>query len=81
MKARWTYNLSEQHKEDLRLAFAASSLVRERLTVILQRAIEDSLSRMRNAVKEDKALLTESYIEELAKQTAYEEIIELLTGE
>jgi hypothetical protein len=33
---------------------------------------------MKDAVKQDKALLTELYIEELAKQSAYEEIIELL---
>jgi hypothetical protein len=78
MRERWLYGVREEDKENLRQCFAMSSVVRERLTKMLENSIDKSLRAMKDAVKTDRALLTELYIEELAKQAVYEEIIDLL---
>ena len=78
MREKWLYGVREEDKENLRQCFAMSSVVRERLTKILENSIDKSLRSMKDAVKTDRALLTELYIEELAKQAVYEEIIDLL---
>ena len=78
MREKWLYGVREEDKENLRQCFAMSSVVRERLTKILENSIDKSLRSMKEAVRADKILLTELYIEELAKQAVYEEIIDLL---
>ena len=78
MREKWLYGVREEDKENLRQCFAMSSVVRERLTKILENSIDKSLRSMKDAVKTDRALLTELYIEELAKQAVYEEVIDLL---
>jgi len=78
MREKWLHGVKEADKENLRQCFALSSVIRERLIEILEKNIDKSLRSMKDAVRQDKALLTELYIEELAKQSAYEEIIELL---
>jgi len=78
MREKWLYGVREEDKENLRQCFAMSSVVRERLTKILENSIDKSLRSMKEAVRADKVLLTELYIEELAKQAVYEEIIDLL---
>lgn len=80
MKPRITTGLSEEEARLVTIEFKASPLFRERLIEILEKDIDDSLKRMKYAVRDNVMNLTEFYAEELARQDTLEGVIKLLKG-
>lgn len=79
MNSKWFFNLSEQEKEELERDFKACALTRERLVLVLEKEIENSLKEMRDVAKGGSVPnLSEYYADELSKQRTLDWIIKLI---
>lgn len=80
IKPRWFKGLERNSPaaKALKANYLDSILMRERLVAMLEEDIDASLVRMRDAAKGVIPNLSEYYADELAKQSALDEVIKLI---
>lgn len=77
MMPRWVQGMDEQQTKEMKAEYENSVLMRERLTQMIEKDIDESLIKMR-AFAEKQQNLTEMYAAELAKQKAMLDIVKLI---
>lgn len=79
MNSKWYYGLSEEDQDRLKADYKAAALTRERLGVILEKEIQNSLREMRDVARSGNVPnLPEYYADELSKQRTLEWVISLI---
>lgn len=79
LKTKWFSGLTDQQKGELKASYLAGDLFREKLIILLEKEIDNSLSNMRGAAsKQDHPDLSTYYADELSRQRTLAEVIDLL---
>lgn len=79
MHHNWIKGLSDEESVAIKREYKQAALLRERLEVILENKIDQSLKEMRDVVKKGNVTnLTEYYADELSRQVTLEDIIKLI---
>lgn len=81
MNSKWFAGLEGEEIERIKREFAANAVFRERLACILGDEVQKCYRDMqKQTVVTEVANLSEFYAAQLAKATAYQHVISLLTG-